>query len=51
MMVLQKGVIPAKTGVEGTQVSRPITVSGNPGNDAKYYQVRAVRMAIEETKR
>ena len=29
-------------------VTRPITVSGNPGDDAKIYQVRAVRRAIEE---
>jgi len=32
-------------------VPRPITISGNPSEDAKYYQVRAVRMAVEETKR
>ena len=29
-------------------VTRPITVSGKPGDDAKIYQVRAVRRAIEE---
>jgi predicted RNA binding protein YcfA (HicA-like mRNA interferase family) len=29
----------------------PVTVSGNPGDDAKPYQVRAVQAAIEETKK
>ena len=32
------------------KVSRPITLSGAPGDDAKHYQVRAVRRAIEESK-
>ena len=31
-------------------VSRPVTISGNPGEDAKQYQIRAVRRAIEESK-
>ena len=31
--------------------SRPVTISGKPGDDAKAYQVRAVRAAIEESKR
>jgi predicted RNA binding protein YcfA (HicA-like mRNA interferase family) len=31
-------------------VLRPITISGNPGDDAKQYQIRAVRHAIEESK-
>mgnify|MGYP001072446257 CR=1 FL=1 len=31
-------------------VKRPITISGNPGDDAKHYQIRAVRVAIEESK-
>ena len=31
-------------------VARPITVSGAPGDDAKRYQERAVRRAIEESK-
>jgi len=30
------------------KVSKPITISGKPGDDAKQYQVRAVRRAIEE---
>ena len=30
-------------------VSEPITISGKPGDDAKHYQVRAVRRAIEES--
>ncbi len=29
-------------------VARPIAISGNPGDDAKHYQVRAVRLAIDE---
>jgi len=32
-------------------VSKPITLSGNPGNDAKRYQEKAVRAAIEEAQR
>ena len=31
--------------------ARPITVSGNPGDDAKHYQIRAVQQAIEESKK
>ena len=33
------------------KVPKPITVSGQPGDDAKQYQERAVRLAIEESKR
>lgn len=33
------------------KVAQPVTVSGKPGNDAKQYQLRAVRLAIEESKR
>ena len=29
-------------------VSKPITISGKPGDDAKVYQERAVARAIEE---
>ena len=32
------------------KVARPVTISGNPGDDAKHYQIRAVRVAIEESK-
>lgn len=32
-------------------VLRPITVSGQLGDDAKLYQVRAVAKAIEETQK
>ncbi|MGH8736011.1 MAG: type II toxin-antitoxin system HicA family toxin [Burkholderiales bacterium] len=32
------------------KVTKPITISGAPGNEAKHYQVRAVRRAIEESK-
>jgi len=31
-------------------VLEPITISGKTGNDAKHYQVKAVRLAIEESK-
>ena len=31
-------------------VRKPVTISGSLGDDAKYYQVRAVRLAIEESK-
>lgn len=27
---------------------RPVTISGKLGNDAKHYQVRAVRLALED---
>lgn len=30
-------------------VARPVTLSGAPGDDAKHYQIRAVRLAIEES--
>jgi predicted RNA binding protein YcfA (HicA-like mRNA interferase family) len=33
------------------RTSRPITISGRPGDDAKHYQVKAVREAIEESQR
>lgn len=31
------------------KVMRPVTLSGKPGDDAKRYQIRAVRLAIEES--
>ncbi len=31
-------------------VSKPVTISGNPGDDAKHYQIRAVKRAVEESK-
>jgi predicted RNA binding protein YcfA (HicA-like mRNA interferase family) len=31
--------------------SRPITLSGRLGDDAKHYQARAVRMALDEVKK
>jgi predicted RNA binding protein YcfA (HicA-like mRNA interferase family) len=33
------------------RVSRPVTLSGSPGDDAKPYQVRAVGVAIKESNR
>jgi len=32
-------------------VMKPITVSGKEGDDAKHYQEKAVRLAIEEANR
>ena len=32
-------------------VTESITISGKSGDDAKHYQVRAVRLAIEESKK
>lgn len=32
------------------RVSKPITISGALGDDAKHYQVRAVKRAVEESK-
>jgi len=32
------------------KVTKPITISGAPGDEAKHYQVRAARRAIEESK-
>lgn len=31
-------------------VTKPVTISGNPGDDARHYQVQAVRLAIAESK-
>ena len=33
------------------KVARPVTVSGNPSEDARQYQIRAVRLAIEESRK
>ena len=33
------------------KVARPVTISGAPGDDAKRYQLRAVQLAIEESKK
>ena len=32
-------------------MSKQITISGKPSDDAKHYQIRAVRLAIEEMKK
>ena len=32
------------------KVPRPITISGASGDEAKHYQVRAVKRAVEESK-
>lgn len=33
------------------KVKRPVTIYGQPGDDAKHYQLRAVKLAIEESKK
>ena len=33
------------------EATRPVTISGLPGDDAQHYQLRAVRLAIEESRR
>jgi len=33
------------------KVAKPITISGKAGDDAKYYQIKAVKVAIEESKK
>ena len=33
------------------KLDRPITVSGSTGSDAKHYQIRAVKTAIQESKK
>ena len=33
------------------KVAKPVTISGNPGDDAMLYQVRAVRLAVEESEK
>jgi len=33
------------------RVRKPVTLSGQPGDDALKYQERAVRLAVEESKR
>ena len=33
------------------KVTKPVTISGNLGEDAKHYQEKAVKAALEESKR
>ncbi len=33
------------------KVARPVTISGQLGHDAKCYQLRAVKLAMEESKK
>jgi predicted RNA binding protein YcfA (HicA-like mRNA interferase family) len=33
------------------KVAKPVTISGNENDDAKHYQDKAVRLAIEEAKK
>jgi len=33
------------------KVTKPVTISGKPGDDAKHYQEKAVKAAIEESER
>ncbi len=32
-------------------VEKPVAMSGNLGDDARHYQIRAVQLAIEESKK
>ena len=32
------------------KVAKPVTIAGRPSDDAKYYQLRAVQLAIEEAR-
>jgi predicted RNA binding protein YcfA (HicA-like mRNA interferase family) len=32
------------------RLTKPITLSGRPGEDAKHYQIRAVKRAIDESR-
>jgi predicted RNA binding protein YcfA (HicA-like mRNA interferase family) len=34
-----------------SKLARPVTISGAPGDDAKHYQVRAVWLVNEESKK
>ncbi len=34
-----------------TNVCKPITISGKPGDDAKHYQEKAVKLAINDSKK
>ncbi len=33
------------------KAQKPVTISGKLGDDARHYQVRAVRLALEESKK
>lgn len=33
------------------KVAKPVTISGNENDDAKHYQEKAVRLALEEVKK
>lgn len=33
------------------KAQKPVTISGKLGDDAKHYQVRAVRLALEESRK
>ncbi len=33
------------------KVAKPITISGKAGDDAKHYQIKTVKVAIEESRR
>lgn len=33
------------------RVAKPVVISGNPGDDARHYQIRAAQLAIEESKK
>ena len=33
------------------KVAKPVTISGKVGDDAKHYQIKAVKVAIKESRR
>jgi len=33
------------------KVTKPVVISGNPGDDARHYQIRAVELAIKESEK
>jgi predicted RNA binding protein YcfA (HicA-like mRNA interferase family) len=33
------------------KLTKPVVISGNPGDDAKHYQIRAVELAIKESEK
>ena len=58
MALLSEGEYGAKTAGKGShrnfvhpKVLQPITIAGQSSDDAKEYQIRTVRMAIEESRK
>ena len=34
-----------------SDLDKPVTIFGNPGDDAKHYQIKSVNLALEELKK